>query len=306
MSDVAIATESESLGRRRSFSQQALHRLTRQPVTLASLSVLLTVLIAGACAPVLAKEGWNSIDLSPRWHNHPPTLAGHLLGTDNIGRDILARLLWAIHSSEQTAVVGGVAATMLAVIAGLAAGYFGGWFDAVVTQIADLVTGFPVIIVMIAVFVWLRPVTVSDATAVFALAMWPFGARVIRARTASIRSEEFVTAARALGASDARILLRHLLPNAGGTIVVSLTSLIGQIIIVEATAEFFGFGISSLTRPTLGNLIGETTSSGLGPYNTVGLGWWTWASPMVALVAILTCINLVGDGLDAALDPRRR
>jgi peptide/nickel transport system permease protein len=189
-------------------------------------------------------------------------------------------------------------------LAGLTTGYFGGWLDAVVTRVADLVTGFPVIVVLIAVFVWLRPVTIWDATVVFALALWPFGARVIRAQTVVVAAEEYVAAAQALGASNRRIVLRHLLPNAAGTIVVTLTALIGQILLIEATAEFFGYGVASIARPTLGNLIGEATISGIGPYNSVGLGWWVWASPMIALVLVLACVSLVGDGLDSALNPR--
>lgn len=304
MSDVALSLDFDGVERRGGLWRLASRRLVRQPVTIAAFFLLAVVLGAGALAPVLEQGGWNLIDLANRWHNHEPTIHGHLLGTDNIGRDVLARVLWGIHSSEQTAIVGGVAATALATLAGLTAGYFGGWLDAVVTRVADLVTGFPVIVVLIAVFVWLRPVTIWDATLVFALAMWPFGARVIRAQTVAVAAEEYVAAAQALGASNRRIVLRHLMPNAAGTIVVTLTALIGQILLIEATAEFFGYGVSSIARPTLGNLIGEATTSGIGPYNVLGLGWWVWASPMVALVLVLACISLVGDGLDAALNPR--
>jgi peptide/nickel transport system permease protein len=304
MSDVALSVDFDGVERRGGLWRLTFRRLVRQPVTIAAFLLLAVVLGAGALAPVLEKGGWNLIDLADRWHNHGPTIHGHLLGTDNIGRDVLARVLWGIHSSEQTAIVGGIAATALATLAGLATGYFGGWLDAAVTRLADLVTGFPVIVVLIAVFVWLRPVTVWDATVVFALAMWPFGARVIRAQTVAVAAEEYVAAAQALGASNRRVVLRHLVPNAAGTIVVTLTALIGQILLIEATAEFFGYGVASITRPTLGNLIGEATTSGIGPYNVLGLGWWVWASPMTALVLVLACISLVGDGLDAALNPR--
>jgi peptide/nickel transport system permease protein len=288
----------------RGFWRRALHRLVRQPVTLAAAAVLVAVLVAGELAPALATRGWNDINLDPRWRNHGPTLAGHLFGTDQIGRDTLARLLWGIHFTEQTAVVGALAATLLALAVGLAAGYYGGWADAILMRAADLVTGFPVLVLLIVAFTWLRPVTVWEATVVFSLAMWPFAARVFRARIVSLRDEEFVQAAQALGASDLRIILRHLLPNAAGAIVVSATSLFGQIVLIEATAEFFGFGVLSVTRPTLGNLIGEASQSGIGPYNFLGLGWWTWVVPASALIILLACANLVGDGLDVALNPR--
>lgn len=303
--EAVAAPPGEAAVVRRGFWRRALHRLARQPVTIAAAVVLLAILVAGALAPVLAPERWNTIDLSGQWRNHGPTLqAAHLLGTDNIGRDVLGRVLWGINASEQTAIAGALAATAIALLVGLAAGYYGGWLDTASMRLADLVTGFPVLVTLIAAFVWLQPVGIWDATAVFAVALWPFAARVFRARTASLCAEEFVQAAQALGASDRRIVVRHLLPNAAGVIVVGATSLAGQIVLVEATAEFFGFGIRSLQHPTLGNLIGEAATSGLGSYNTLGLGWWTWVAPTVALVAILVCINLVGDGLEAALDPR--
>jgi peptide/nickel transport system permease protein len=122
----------------------------------------------------------------------------------------------------------------------------------------------------------------------------------------TILAEEYVEAARALGASDLRILVRHVLPNAAGVMIVAATSMLGQIILIEATAEFFGFGVASLIRPTLGNLIAESTSSGIGAYSNLGLGWWTWVGPAALLVLVLVCVNLVGDGLANALEPRTR
>jgi len=157
---------------------------------------------------------------------------------------------------------------------------------------------------MIAAFVYLQPVSVWEATFVFAFSMWAFVARVVRARIASLAVEQFVQAAQSLGASDRRVFFRHLLPNAAGTVVVAATSLVGQIILIEASTEFFGFGVASLIRPTLGNLIAEAASSGIGSYSFLNLGWWVWTAPAALLVILLVCINLVGDGLDLALNPR--
>jgi ABC-type dipeptide/oligopeptide/nickel transport system permease subunit len=291
--------------RTRGYWAQAFRRLRRQPVTLVALALLVAVVVVGLLAQQLEPEHWNHIDLSRRWANHPPTLASHhFLGTDHIGRDVVARTLWGLHYTEQTALLGGLAATLLGIVIGGLAGFYGGWLDAVLMRIVDLITGFPVLVLMIAAFAFLQPVTVFEATLVFSLAMWTFVARVVRARVASLLPEEFVQAARGLGASDARIFFRHLLPNAAGTIIVAATSTFGQIVLVEATTEFFGFGVNSLIRPTLGNLVAEATSSGIGAYNLLGLGWWVWMPPAVLLVLILICVNLVGDGLDAALNPR--
>jgi peptide/nickel transport system permease protein len=286
---------------------RVLRRLRRQPVTLAALTILAAVLLAGAFAHELAPLGWNSIDLSDRWRNHPPKLANNnLFGTDNLGRSILVRTLWGLHFSEQVAVVGALLATAIGLLVGAIAGYYGGLLDAALMRFTDLVSGFPVIVLMLLVFAFLQPISIWKATFVFAFSLWTLVARVVRARIASLRSEEFVEAARALGASDLRILTRHLVPNAAGAVVVSVTSLIGQIVMIDATVEFFGFGVDSSLRPTLGNLIANATSTGIGIFNAVSLGWWAWGGPALVLVLVLVSLNLAGDGLEAALDPRRR
>jgi peptide/nickel transport system permease protein len=295
----------ESVVRVRAFSAHAVRRLAGQPVTLAALTVVVALLVVGGLAHELAPQRWNDINLGLRWQNHPPTLAAdHFFGTDNIGRDILVRTLWGLHYTEQTALVGALLATLLGLTIGGLAGFYGGWLDNVLMRFTDLVTGFPVIVIMLAAFFALAPVTVWEATLVFALSMWPLVARVMRARIALLAPEEYVQAARALGASNRRIFFRHLLPNAAGALVVTATSLIGQIILIEATTEFFGFGVASLVRPTLGNLIADATSSGIGNFNQLGLGWWTWTAPAAVLVLMLACINLTGDGFDQALNPR--
>jgi peptide/nickel transport system permease protein len=283
----------------------SLRRFLRQPVAVAALTVVLVLFIAGALAPEIVPQGWNSIDLSSMWRNHGPALTGgHLMGTDNIGRDTIVRTLWGLHYSEQNALLGALLATLLGIAIGGLAGYYRGWPDTILMRAADLVTGFPVFVLMLITFSFLRPVTVWKATFVFTFYMWTLVARPVRARFLAIRTEEFIDAAIAAGASDRRIFLRHLLPNAAGVIIVAASGLVGQIILVEATVEFFGFGVSSLLRPTLGNLIGDATSTGIGPYNYLGLGSWVWATPATVLAVTLVCLNLLGDGLDEALNPR--
>jgi peptide/nickel transport system permease protein len=303
--DASVQAPVQAQTARHGYWQRSSQRLLRQPVTLASLAVVVALFVAGALAPVLVPQGWNSIDLSPVWLNHPPTFqGGHVLGTDNIGRDTIVRTLWGLHYSEQNALLGALLATLLGIAVGGTAGYYRGWPDVMLMRVADLVTGVPVFVLMLITFSFLRPVTIWKATLVFTLYMWTLVARAVRARFAALRSEEFIESAVAVGASDTRILLRHLLPNTAGVIVVAASGLVGQIILVEATVEFFGFGVSSLLRPTLGNLLADSTSTGIGPYNDLGLGWWVWATPAVVLAAILICLNLLGDGMDEALNPR--
>jgi peptide/nickel transport system permease protein len=265
--------------RRRGLWLHALRKLRRQPLTIAALVVLLALLLGGALAPRLAPQGWKLLDLAPRWHNHPPILSGwHLLGTDDIGRDVLVRTLYGIHTSEQSALVAALLASLLGLAVGGLAGFRGGWLDALLMRVADLVTAFPALMLLYAAYILLyqlfeKPVTIRTTTILFTLYLWTYVARVVRANVASLRETEFVQAARALGASDLRIFFRHLLPNSAGTIIVAATSLVGQVLALEATLEFFGLGVPAQIQPTLGNLIGDATSTGIGPYNSLGLGW---------------------------------
>ena len=282
-----------------------LRRVVSQPVTVAALVVLAAIFTAGALANRIVPQRWNDLNLSAQWQNHPPTASWpHLMGTDNIGRDVLVRTIWGLHYTETSALLGALLATVAGLCIGALAAFYGGWLDAALMRLADLAATFPVIVVMIIVFFFLEPLTVAKTTLILGLYLSSFVARTVRASFLSLGKEEFVEAARALGASNARILARHLLPNAAGTLVVAATAMVGQIVLVEATAEFFGFGISSLLRPTLGNLVAEAASTGIGANNQLGLGWWVWATPATLLVAILVCVNLVGDGLTEALDPR--
>jgi len=291
----------------RGYWRASARRFLRQPVAMSALFLLIVLLLIGLFAHRIAPLGWNDLYLGGEWQNHPPT-TGHgwlrLMGTDNIGRSAIARTIWGLHYSEFAAVFGALIAAAIGIATGSVAALYGGAADGLIMRFADFATTFPVLVTMIAAFSYLQPITVTKATLVFAFYLWAFMARVVRTRIRTIATEEFVEAARALGASDARLLFRHLLPNAAGSIIVATTSLVGQIVLVEATAEFFGFGVNSLIRPTLGNLIAEATQSGIGRFNVLSLGWWTWTTPAIVLVLVLVAVNLVGDGLAAALDPR--
>jgi peptide/nickel transport system permease protein len=282
-------------------------RFVRQPVAVGALLLLIALAVVGALAHRVAPAGWNDIYLDPRWRNHAPAFHhGWLrwMGTDNIGRSALERTIWGLHYTLVAAFLGAVFAAAIGLVAGSLAALYGGLLDAVIMRFADFATTFPVLVTMIAAFAYLAPITVAKATLVFAFYLWAFVARVVRTRIRLIQAEPFVEAARAVGASDLRLLFRHLLPNAAGSLIVATTSLVGQIVLVESTAEFFGFGVNSLVRPTLGNLIAESTQSGIGRFNVLALGWWSWTTPAIALVLLLVSVNLLGDGLANALNPR--
>lgn len=306
MTSAAVTPDVIVMPARRGLAGLALRRFVRRPVAVASLLVLLGILVAGALAPVIAPHGWNWIDLSHSAIHRPPSLA-HPFGTDPIGRDMLDRTLYGIRTTEEVAFGAAALATALGVIVGALAGFYRGWLDAVVMRIADLVTAYPAVVLTLAVIVYLGQVYPHDLILVFGAYMWVVVARVVRAHVAALRTHEFVEAARALGASDVRILFRHLLPNAGGTILVAATSLVGQIVLIDATVEFFDYGLSSSVAPSLGNLISDVVQTKFATPTTLvvpgGSSWWIWILPSAVLVLILVCLNLVGDALDAALNP---
>jgi peptide/nickel transport system permease protein len=220
---------------------------------------------------------------------------------------MFVRTLYGVRTTEEVALAAALVATIVGVLAGAIAGYFGGWADAGIMRAGDLVGALPAIVLTLAVIVYLRVALPHTLIFVYAGIMWGVVARVVRAHVASLRTHEFVEAARALGASDARILARHLLPNVSGTVVVAATALVGQIILIDATVEFFNYGISSSVAPSLGNLVSDVVQLKFASPTTLvvpGAGsWWVWIFPSLVLVVILVCVNLVGDALDAAFNP---
>jgi peptide/nickel transport system permease protein len=289
--------------RSRGLAALALHRFLRRPLALASLGVLLAIFIAGALAPVVAPLGWNAIDLA---HVHLAPSIDHPFGTDAVGRDMVVRVLYGIRTTEEVALAAALLASLIGIVAGSLAGYYGGWLDATVMRLADLVTAYPAVVLTLGAIVYLGAAYPRHLIVIFGGYMWAVVARVLRAQIVSLRETEFVDAARALGGTDARILFRHVLPNASGTLIVAATSLVGQIVLIDATVEFFDYGLSSSASPSLGNLVADVVKFKFGLSNdpaVAGLGWWTWLFPGLVLMLILVTVNLVGDALDAALNP---
>jgi peptide/nickel transport system permease protein len=286
---------------RRTARTRTWRRLMQQPVAVGAGVILAVVFVVGAIAPRITPDP-QMIHLSSRWINHAPMWSGwHLLGTDNIGRDILVRTLAGLHTSEQSALLATLLASVVGIVLGGVAGYRGGWLDSLIMRFGDVLGVFPAIMLLLIAYTY-STVTVAKASLIIGFYLWIQVARVVRAEIASLREREFVQAALSLGASDRRIFLRHLLPNASSTIIIATTSLLGQVIVLEATLEFFNLGVPSSVQPTLGNLIGDSQAGNL----NLGLGWWTLVAPAGLLILILVCVNLLGDGLADALRPAKR
>jgi peptide/nickel transport system permease protein len=232
----------------------------------------------------------------------PPSLAPvrghvHLLGTDQLGRDILSRLLVGLRISLLVALVVVPVSLLLGLATGMVTGYRGGWLDLALMRVVDAQLAIPTLLLMIAVVAVLGS-GLLQIVLVLAIAGWPTYARVVRAEVLALRERDFVTAARAVGASDARILTRHVLHNLIPTVLVLATLQLPVVIVLEAALSFLGLGIQPPT-PSLGQMLGHSQE-------VVWRAWWMPTIPGVAITLLVLAFNLVGDRLRDVLDPRLR
>jgi peptide/nickel transport system permease protein len=232
--------------------------------------------------------------------SHPPPAAptaGHLLGTDTSGRDVLARVALGARTSL---VVGfGAVATYVAIgaLIGLLAGYFGGWVDQLLMRLTDTVLSIPTLLLVI-IFVAVVGPSLVSVIAVIGLLGWPQVARIVRGQLLSMREAEFITAAHVLGVSDRWIVVRHLLPNLIGPLSVVATFGVANAILLEASLSFLGLGVQA-PQPSLGNMIIEARAP-----SVLKDAPWFWLPPGILIALLVLGVNFVGDGLRDALDPR--
>jgi len=276
--------------------QRAWRRLRRNRAAVAGALLLLGIALACFVLPGLLALDPSST--APALRHQPPS-ALHWLGTDALGRDLLARVL----IGGRTSLLVGLAATLASVAIGVAwggaAGYFGGPLDEALMRIVDFLYGLPYMFLVILVMLLFSDTARGEALPVFValgLVQWLSMARIVRGEVLGLRSRDFVLAARALGASDARILFRHVLPNCLGPIVVYATLSVPSVIILESYLSFLGLGVEL----SWGQLVAE----GLAVVNPIASPWWLLAFPSAFLAGTLLALNFLGDGLRDALDPR--
>lgn len=222
---------------------------------------------------------------------------GYLLGTDSLGRDILARMIHGARVSLTVGLLGVALSGGVGITLGLVAGYLGHRWDRVIMRIADVQQAIPALVLAVAVAAVLRP-TVLNLIAILALTTWFTFARVVRADVLALREMLFVDAARVVGAHDGRIIIRHILPNAAASIIVIATLMVGNLILFEASLSFLGVGVP-VTTPTWGRMVFDGIEY-------VATAWWIALFPGFAVMLTVLATNLVGDWLRDALDPRQR
>ena len=246
---------------------------------------------------------WNTI--APIENGSRPTLSlwplsfgNHPFGQDEVGRDIFAVVMRGTQQSLQIMVIVGLIATTIGTVVGSVTGYFRGWVDSVLMRFTDIVITIPVIVIGAVLG---RTYGIQGAGVlgiILGLVFWTGMSRLVRGEFLSLREREFVDAARVAGASDGRIMFRHILPNAVGVIIVNATLLMAAAILIETGLSFLGYGVQA-PDTSLGKIISENQSA----FSTrPWLFWW----PGVFIIAIALCINFIGDGLRDAFDPRQR
>lgn len=270
-----------------------LKRFTSSKPLLIGLSIVVLVILSAAFAPQLATHDPNAQSLRDRLV--APGVKSHILGTDNVGRDIWSRLVFGARISLQVAFVAVSIGAGIGLILGLVAGYAGGWVDMVIGRIIDVIMAFPTILLALAIVAALGP-SLTNSIIAIGIASTPRFARVIRGVVISIREREYVSAANALGSSDLRILARHILPNVVSPLIILASLSTGTAILVEASLSFLGLGVAPPT-PTWGSMITDGKQyMDLAPWISVYAG--------LAIMLSVLGFNLLGDGLRDALDTR--
>lgn len=280
------------------------HRMAVFGVFLLSLVVMYCVV--GAF--FISESAGNKVDVTNRFE--PPS-AEHFFGTDEVGRDVLARTIYGGQISLMIGITSVLISISLGTVVGLVAGYFGGWVDAVLMRIVEALLAIPTLILLLILQRVLigntstinilgreLSVTVVAIIIIIGVTGWMGLSRIVRSMVLSLKEQEFVLAARTLGASSRRIIFIHILPNTVAPIVVSATLAVGGAIVIETALGFLGFGVQPPTA-TWGNILSRARDQ-------IDEVWWLWMVPGVLIMLTVLAINFIGDGLRDAFDPRSK
>jgi peptide/nickel transport system permease protein len=298
--DAAISAPRFEAAAAPALSGAGWRRLWRLKWGMGGAVIFLAIVLSAVFAPWIAPHDPVVVDIRHRM-GPPAWMEGgtreHVLGTDQIGRDLLSRVIWGGRVSLVVGVTAVLLSSTIGILFGLAAGYFGGRLDWSIMTFINVMLTFPFVLLALAVIAVLGP-SMPNMIIVLGVTGWPVYARVVRAETLALREREFVLAARALGGSHARIVFRQILPNLISPIVVIATLQIAQVIILESFLSFLGLGVQPPT-PAWGNMLGEGRVYMLN-------SWWIAAFPGLAIFVTTLVINLIGNALRDWLDPHMK
>lgn len=277
-----------------SVTLRTVRRFRRHKLAVMALGVLVLIVLMAIFADAITRFPYEQVDLRAR--SSPPS-AEHWFGTDRVGRDVWSRMIYGARVSLAVGLGATALSTVIGVVVGSVAGFYGKWVDMLLMRITDVVLTFPSIVIMLTLAA-LLPRTIWAIVFVIGILGWPAVARLVRAQFLSLKEQEYVLAARSIGVSNTRIMFVHILPNVIAPLVALVTFSIGSAILTEAGLSFLGLGVPPPT-PSWGNML--ETARNLDILRNLP---WTWIPPAVMTVITLLCVNFIGDGIRDAVDPR--
>jgi peptide/nickel transport system permease protein len=267
-------------------------RLRHNNLAVAGGVLVILLFLVAIFAPVLAPYEPDYID---RYHILEPPSKLHPLGTDDIGRDVLSRMLYGARVSLAVGFVAVGIATVIGVIIGAVAGYYGGILDRILMRFVDIMLSIPTLFLILSVIAFVGA-NIWNIMVIIGLTSWMGVARLVRAEFLSLKEREFVLAARALGASDLRIIFRHMLPNSLAPVIVNAVLMVASAVLLESSLSFLGLGVQP-PQPSWGNILTAGKAN-------IEIAWWLSLFPGLAILITVLSYNLLGEGLRDALDPR--
>ncbi|MFN2461036.1 MAG: ABC transporter permease [Candidatus Velthaea sp.] len=280
-------------------------RFRRHRMAAIGAGVLLVMVLVAIFADLIKPADPNFIDQA-HWTGYPlaPGVAGHILGTDENGRDLLARLMFGARVSLTVAIFAVIMELSIGTVLGAIAGYYGGWIDFWIMRLTDVVLSIPLLPLLLVLTAIVAATSNKASLNFFTIVViigglsWPAVARLVRASFLTLREREFTEAARALGNRDGRIIFRHILPNAVAPIIVQGTLEVANVILLESVLSFLGFGIQPPTA-SWGNMLANASSN-------MTIAPWVAVFPGLCILVTVLAINYLGDGLRDAIDPNMR
>jgi peptide/nickel transport system permease protein len=292
---VALSAEERNLAIFRPRRSVVLRRFRENKLAVAGLVVVMLFYAIAILSPVIARYDPNV--QNPGARSKPPS-AAHWLGTDRNTRDVYARLIVGARVSLAVGFIAVLIIMTCGTLLGALAGFFGGWVDTLIMRFTDILLSIPQILLLISAAALFKP-SLATTVIVIGLTSWPGAARLVRGQFLTLKSQEFVTAARALGAKPTQIIWRHLFPNTLAVIIVEATLWLSYAILLEASLSYLGLGVQ-IPTPSWGNMLQQ------GQTELLNGAWWLTLFPGLAIFLIVLSFNLMGDGVRDAVDPRLR
>jgi peptide/nickel transport system permease protein len=284
-----------------STGRQAWRRYKKNKLAVFGLGFMLFLAAISLLAPLLAphspfssiKNAAGALEIMAKPSHE------YVLGTDSLGRDVFARLMYAGRISLSVGIISVVISTIVGVLLGSIAGYFGRWLDSVIMRIVDVIYCFPVMFLIITVSAMLKP-SIFNVMIIIGLVSWTSTARLVRGEILKVRELEYIQASKALGVKDFSIIIQHIIPNIMAPILVQATLMTADAILTEAALSFLGVGVQAPT-PSWGNMLNEAMN-----LMVLRFKYWIWLYPGLAILLTVLSINFIGDGLRDAFDPKLR